>query len=388
MPWISLDNKIDTGGYATVEKLKIHPDHYHSTRHNTFALKTLRSDIDNIRAAFQQELNAFRKIRRGPHLVELVAAVEITERRFMFIFPWAEGGTLEDLMTQEHTNHRGPSRLPSRQFSSWVLDQCRGLVEALGTIHFTHTDSIYQSERDLGKDYGLHLDIKPSNILYFSQETEASPFGTLKLADCGLMEFHSLASRSRKSMTGCSAGSQTYRPPEYDFNHTKSKKVDVWAMGCAYSEFLTWAILPHGSVDEYRLARMQDVSIISNNEEDRKIYECNFFQHHRECEVPIDPLSSDVRGRRINSNTCRVDSSKIRTVEIPMLKPSVSQWIEKLISKVEHETRPGIIVEFLVFIKEEMMQPERVQRADCRRVLKFFEEHMDKADLRSKESSS
>ncbi|KAF5538348.1 serine threonine kinase [Fusarium mexicanum] len=378
MPWLSLDKKVETGGYATVERLEIHPDHCRSTRHNTFALKILRSDIEDIRAAFRQELTVFRKLRRERHLVELVAAVELAECQFMFIFPWAEGGTLEDLMNQEHVNRAGT---------------CRGLVEALETIHFTRTDSIYPSEGDLGKDYGLHLDIKPSNILYFNQETEASPFGTLKLADFGLMEFHSLASRSRKSKKGCSAASQTYRTPEYDFNHAKSKKVDVWAMGCVFSELLTWAILPHGSVDEYRLARTQDPSVTRAGGENDKNYECNFFQHHIQLEATgeatisvskltteTDRLSLQVRGRQVNSNTRRVECHELCQVEVPKLKPSVLQ--------VQHEMGLGVVAKFLAFVEEEMMHPERVQRADCQRVIEFFAEHVDKAVNRSKESSS
>ncbi|KAF5596578.1 serine threonine kinase [Fusarium pseudocircinatum] len=307
-----------------------------ATTIHTFALKILRSDIEDTKSAFQQELTAFRKLRRGPHLVELVAAVEISECQFMFIFPWAEGGTLEDLITRKHANSTSTASLLSRELIGWVLEQCRGLVEALGTIHFTRTDAVHQNEGDLSKDYGLHLDIKPSNILYFSQETETSPFGTLKLADCGLVEFHSLASRSRKSKTGCSAGSQTYRPPEYDFNHTKSKKADVWAMGCIFSELLTWAILPHGLVDEYRLARTQDPSVTGAGGE--KNYECSFFQHHIQFEatggakISVSKLSTQtdclflhVRGRRVNSNTRRLDSEELRTVEVPKLKPSVVQ---------------------------------------------------------------
>ncbi|KAF5966756.1 serine/threonine protein kinase [Fusarium bulbicola] len=378
MPWLSLDKKVERGGYAAVERLRIRPDHYRSTRHDTFALKILRPDIEDIKTAFLQELTAFRKLRRGPHLVELVAAVEISECQFMFIFPWAEGGTLEDLMTQEHANRTGTVSHLSRELIGWVLDRCRGLVEALETIHFTRTDSIYQGEGDLCKNYGLHLDIKPSNILYFSQETEASPFGTLKLADCGLMEFHSLTSRSRKSATGCSAGPRIYRPPEYDFNHTMSRKVDVWAMGCVFSEFLTWAVLPHGSVDEYRLARTQESSIPSSGEEDRNNYESNFFQHLLQCKVPRECLSLHAQVQQTNSDTCTLNLDKFRAVRIPKLKASVSQ----------HETGPCVVVKFLAFVEEEMMHPERVQRADCQRVIDFFAEHVDKAVIRSKESSS
>jgi serine/threonine protein kinase len=281
---------------------------------------------------------AFQKLRRGLHLVELVATIKIAECRFMLIFPWAEGGTLEDLITQRHSNRSGPSDLLSRGFVRWVLDQCRGLIETLQTIHFSRIGSIVHDGRHLGKDYGIHLDIKPSNFLYFSQEKDTSPFRTLKLDDCGLMEFHSLASRSRKSVTGCSAGPRSYRSPEYDFNHTMSKKVDIWAMGCVFSEFLTWAILPHGSVDEYRLTRTQEPSLTSSKEENKKNYESSFFQHYLQYEVTdgavvsvpelvtqTDQLCLHVRAWKTNSDTWRLDCDKLRTVEIPKLKPSVSQ---------------------------------------------------------------
>ncbi|KAF4943778.1 hypothetical protein FGADI_13175 [Fusarium gaditjirri] len=388
MPWVSLDKKVETGRYGTVERLKIHPDHYNPSRHNTFALKILRSDLEDSRTYFWQEITAFRKLQRGPHLVELIAAIEIAECRFMFIFPWAEGGTLEDLITQKHPNDMA-EKVRSREFICWVLDQCRGLVEALRTIHFTHTDSLYESERGVEKVYGLHLDIAPSNILYFSQETETSPFGILKLADCGLMEFHSLASRSRKSVTDCSAGPQTYRPPEYDFNHIISRKADIWAMGCVFSEFFTWAILPHGSVDEYRLARTQEPCLTNATEDRTQNYESSFFQLGYQSEITGGEVVSGhelttqdgsylrVRVQKTNSGTWRVVSDELRTVEIPELKPSVSQ--------VQHGTGPNSVVGFLAFVEKEMMHPERAQRADYRRVLEFFNEHMDKADIHAKE---
>ncbi|KAH7248614.1 uncharacterized protein BKA55DRAFT_690727 [Fusarium redolens] len=342
-------------------------------------------DIEDPRAYFQREMAAFQKLRCGLHLVELVATIKIAECQFMLIFPWAEGGTLEDLITQRHSNRLGPSDLLSRGF----------------TIHFTRIGSIVHDGRHLDKDYGIHLDIKPSNILYFSQEKDTSPFGTLKLADCGLMEFDSLASRSRKSVTGCSAGPRTYRSPKYDFNHTMSKKVDIWAMGCVFSEFLTWAILPHGSVDEYRLTRTQEPSLTSSKEENKKNYESSFFQHYLQYEVTdgavvsvpelvtqTDQLCLHVRARKTNSDTWRLDCDKLRTVEIPKLKPSVSQWIAKLISQVQYETELGVVMKFIAFVEKEMMHPERIQRADCQRVLEFFEEHVDKADTRIKKPTS
>ncbi|KAF4450120.1 serine/threonine protein kinase [Fusarium austroafricanum] len=246
MPWKFLDKYIDPGGFADVQKLEIHPDHYSGTQHSTFALKTIRNTTDRI--AFIQEIDALRKIRRGPHLVELLATIEIdVENRFMLIFPWAEGRSLKNMMGQDKRQICDPFNLTSQDLLQWVVTQCRGLIAALETIHYAHLGS-----RDPGeKDYGVHFDIKPDNILYFSQETDKSPFGTLKIADCGLTTFYSRNSRSKKRNWASFPGSLTYRSPEHDIRHVMSKKVDVWAMGCVFTELLTWAILPHGSLHRY-----------------------------------------------------------------------------------------------------------------------------------------
>jgi hypothetical protein len=45
-------------------------------------------------------------------------------------------------------------------------------------------------------------------------------------------------------------------------------------------------------------------------------------------------------------------------------------------------------MKFIAFVEKEMMHPERIQRADCQRVLEFFEEHVDKADTRIKKPTS
>ncbi|KAF4337445.1 serine threonine kinase [Fusarium beomiforme] len=205
-------------------------------------------------------------------------------------------------------------------------------------MHDARISPISQDGRIPNKDHGVHMDIKPSNILYFSQETDKSPFGTLKLADCGLMKFHSLASRTRKSLESSYAGSRTYRAPEYDIDHIISKKVDIWAIGCAFSEFLTWAILPCGSADEYRLTRTQESSLAGSKDECKKNFESGFFQHYLHYEFTDQCYYPIKRQRKTDQRTMSHTNTSKNTKEtkkfgisiltgskIPRLKTSVSQ---------------------------------------------------------------
>ena len=161
--------------------------------------------------AFQQEIAAFRKMEPGPHLVKLCATLEVTPGhnsmlldKFMLLFPWAEGGNLKGLMERSKVDVIRDHSLTESEFVRWIAEQCRGLVEALGavhTIHKAHSKEARDNEEGVSikrdTNFGIHGDIKPANILHFSQETDRYKLGVLKLADFGLMTFHTRASRTR-----------------------------------------------------------------------------------------------------------------------------------------------------------------------------------------------
>ncbi|KAG5760624.1 hypothetical protein H9Q72_011260 [Fusarium xylarioides] len=333
MPWESAGQNIITGGYGYVQKVKIHKDHHSSTKHKGFALKTILPAKERTRDVFKQELVAFRKVCPGPNLVELVSAFEISGKdQFMLLFPWAEGGSMNDLMNQSSKDLFTSLQLSPRDFVQWITSQCRGLVEALGAIHRVNVVPRMDEGTSSGqaRSFGIHLDIKPANILYFSQETASHPLGVLKIADFGLTRFHSQSSRTRKSRGSAYRCSQQYRSPEHDIGYIISRKVDIWALGCIFSELFTWMLLRNEARERFRQARMQDAlfsgdwDCIENGFEND--IEDNFFQRHVEiigCNRGTE-VTRKAEAKIPGSNSSTY-SNKISQAQIPRLKPSVSQ---------------------------------------------------------------
>ncbi|KAF5716645.1 serine threonine kinase, partial [Fusarium globosum] len=298
MPWESAGHSIVSGGYGFVQKVKIHKDHH------SFVCPR-------------------------PNLVELLSAFEISGKdQFTLLFPWAEGGSMDDLMNQSSKDLFNSLQLSPRDFVQWITSQCRGLVEALGEIHQANIvtgSAEEEASKSQVKNFGIHLDIKPTNILYFSQETANHPLGILKIADFGL--------------TRCS---QEYRSPEHDIGYVISRKVDIWALGCVFSELLTWMLLEHKARDEFRQARKQDAlfsgdwNYVQNGEND---IEDNFFQRHIEMKgtkifhrlLRDHPKIGHVKQTRVaRKEKARLNQANSSTgskqfKQIPRLKPSVSQ---------------------------------------------------------------
>lgn len=361
MPWESAGHSIVTGGYGFVQKVKIHKDHHsfvsrlptecmrqtdiQEMGHKSFALKTILPAKQKTRDIFQQELVAHRKVCSRPNLVELVSAFEISGKdMFMLLFPWAEGGSMDDMLSRPsrdlfRSRHQSP-----KDFVQWITSQCRGLVEALGEIHQANIvpGSEEEDSKSQVKNFGIHLDIKPTNILYFSQETANHPLGVLKIADFGLTRFHSQSSRTRKSRSTAYRCSQEYRSPEHDIGYIISRKVDIWALGCVFSELFTWMLLEHKAREEFRQARKQDAlfsgdwSYVQNGEND---IEDNFFQRHVEMKstntfhrlLRDHPKIGYVKQTwvarkekaRLDQASSAAGSKQFK--QIPRLKPSVSQ---------------------------------------------------------------
>lgn len=210
--------------------------------------------------AFKCESSILNNLRRTAHehahLVTLLATYE-QRRKFYLILPWAEGD-LEWFW--EHKDLK-KSNVPS----SWLVRQCQGIVEALSRIHRYDTTSatsmphyltkspashIYisaYSQRSLSTEpgnprslHGRHGDIRPKNILWFSNDSLGDGFGTLKLSDFGSVRFSDdtkMTMEDRETMPR----SETYRSPECQLpDGEPSVQCDVWALGCVFLEFLCW----------------------------------------------------------------------------------------------------------------------------------------------------
>ncbi|KAF5624981.1 serine threonine kinase [Fusarium sp. NRRL 52700] len=370
LPWESAGQNNISGGYGYVQRVRIHKDHNSfETKYKDFALKTILPAKEHTRGIFKQELVAFRKVRPGPNLLELISAFQISGKgQFMLLFPWAEGGSMDDMMGRPSEDVFRSRQKSPKDFVQWTISQCRGLVEALGAVHQVNIVRRMDEGTSGGqaRSFGIHLDIKPANILYFSQENARHPLGVLKIADFGL--------------TKCS---QQYRSPEHDIGYIISRKVDIWALGCIFFELFTWMLLGLKARQEFRQARMQDTLFsgdwdhIGNGFENDT--EDNFFQRHIEIIGWNKGTKATSKAeRRIlesNSSTC---PNKINQTQTPRLKPSISQWIAKLGYEIRRKNGPAFLTWLLEFITDDMLHPERGDRAGYERILDYFNKFVDK----------
>lgn len=197
------------------------------------------------------------------HVVALFATYQY-HQSYHLILPWAECNLREywsdpSRWSQDHdlTTLR------------WMTQQCQGIAEGLNQVHHHLTTSMtslrgqrteattamrgrQMSTRAPGdtvtprshRFFGLHGDIKPSNILWFPSDND---MGTLKIADFGAGEFNPIEFSKRPSTSV--SFTPPYLPPEhgmppdtdgFEESVQLSPAYDIWALGCLYLEFITW----------------------------------------------------------------------------------------------------------------------------------------------------
>ncbi|KAI3324069.1 hypothetical protein HD806DRAFT_494008 [Xylariaceae sp. AK1471] len=227
LPFVSVKGETKNSYFSVVFHVEIHAAHLERlepTIERPFdcAIKELAaSDSDN---TFDKESNALAYMREidHKHLIKCIAAVQ-KERRYFFVFPWADGGNLREFWGSDDFAS------PDTQTTSWAISQMRGLAEALTALHNYNT---------------RHGDLKPENILRFSDDS-SSGYGRLVIADVGLAKVHTDMTRSRQFPTRTVTGTVRYEAPEaFSPDQSRSRLYDLWAMGCIILEFVTWIL--HG----------------------------------------------------------------------------------------------------------------------------------------------
>ncbi|KAI1354702.1 kinase-like domain-containing protein [Xylaria sp. FL0043] len=345
MPWISMGKEQagayvpleNIGGYSTVRKIVIHQEH-HSFETDAFAIKEL---FDGDKGPFENEFDNLKRVQTRKHLLPVYAAY-FCGNKYSFIFPWANGGSLDDLWKKDP---RSLMLEPDKNFHiliKWVAGQLSGLTGefGLGFLHgFKHTESSRELAVPGTKPFGIHGDIKPSNILYFKQDASTDYFDStkdhLKISDFGLTGFHSAKTRSGLPATG--PHSPTYRSPEWGQDQMDegglSRKYDIWSLGCVFLEFIIWLINGPKAVTQFGEARKDD--------------QCDTGTKFREDKFFV------------------VDEKE------QYIKRSVTQWTESVQAKVG---KGNYIYDCLSFITTRMLDPACETRADCSEVHKFLAE--------------
>ncbi|KAI1321941.1 kinase-like domain-containing protein [Xylariaceae sp. FL0255] len=259
------------------------------TQRNTFAIKEL---YDNEEAIFKKEFQNLRKLNMKTHLLSVYAAYRLGGTCHSFIFPWAEGGSLKDLLRTEPRSLKKCT--PEHPLLIlWLAKQLAGITgkEGLGFLHDassrqTNTLTVLEGARN----YGIHGDIKPANILHFFPgiSDEDGRLGTLKIADFGITAFHNTITRSNQDLSG--PISNTYKAPEYDMRGLKylSRAYDIWSLGCVMLQLLTWFIEGREAVVKFTQEREEEEENITTFTEDK------FYNHQEEVHATPE-LKNSVR---------------------------------------------------------------------------------------------
>lgn len=238
---------IRKGGFSTVFRAELHAASlFHS---HLIAVKRL-NHTDN-EEFWRREVMTLKRIRDAgghDHVLELLGTFSSEGTGPCLMFPWADGGNLRDYWKL----NQPPQDLCSIQ---WTWRQFTGLASGLQKIHRVLNESCPSSE----VSYGRHGDIKPENILWFTQHDESGDGGRLVIADFGLTTFHSNSSQSQNGAGSRPALTPAYRAPEWDIpslvQREPASSYDIWSLGCVFLEFAVWICEGPDGVDKFRYSR-------------------------------------------------------------------------------------------------------------------------------------
>lgn len=250
---------LGAGRFGAVYKVKINRD-YHDfpvKKDGYFALKRFHDRHVQYPGSFKFESHALRALSETahPHLVSHLASWTQNEQIFM-LFPHARNN-LHTLFRTEPTSNL------TKDKTLWLLRQLKGLADAVRHIHNlgpsglgSRSSGYEQSVTRMGQLTCVHMDIKPRNILVFSEKHNAH--GIWKISDFGLSSFKRELDGSEET-TGVRPSYLTsrrdYEPPEYVLKSNISEKFDIWSLGCIYMEVLVW-VLGQNNMEDFDKARM------------------------------------------------------------------------------------------------------------------------------------
>ncbi|KAH6981724.1 kinase-like domain-containing protein [Ilyonectria sp. MPI-CAGE-AT-0026] len=221
------------GPFAVVYKGEIHPAHHQGFGANGSVLPVAVKEFKT-EQLFEKEKENLQQIQSlsHEHLIKIIATCS-RDRFYYVLFPWADGGNLGDLWKREDGKR-------TRELTRWSLGQMLGISEALSALHSKNC---------------RHGDLKPENVLHFKKGSEDP--GTLVIADVGVSKFHQQATNMRSEPTDTRATTPIYEAPEAqpDVKDPRSRRYDMWSMGCMFLEHIVWLLYGHDAMLRFRNSR-------------------------------------------------------------------------------------------------------------------------------------
>ncbi|KAJ4365826.1 hypothetical protein N0V83_008447 [Neocucurbitaria cava] len=248
LPFIHKNTALSKGAYGIVYKYEIHRAHFKDplsmaeSPSYVFAVKELNKIDGKVARHWGAEVRALARMNKlkQKHIVRFITAYrrgKPDDLEHYVMFEWADGGNLSTLWERDRQPELSVARV------KWVIEQLRGLAQALSAAHYLREDD--------GQYHGgsyRHGDLKPANILWFREGDE---FGTLKIGDWGEAKEHDAVTSLRHSTTAQFA-TRRYEPPEVvtglqltlsdEAKDVRSRLYDIWSIGCITLEFIIWIL--------------------------------------------------------------------------------------------------------------------------------------------------
>jgi len=313
--------------YSYVQERSIHVDHLprkpeialDNQGNPRVAIKQLQQQGDDLESVAQGEadvLNLMRNLKHK-HLIEAIAYYRQGERHY-FMFPWAEEGNLWDVWKK-----KTPST--DRTFIIWVFTQLIGLTGAIEKLH--HGDGKLMLNSNC-----RHGDLKPANILCFKTKDGQEDNPTLVITDVGLAKAHNDATELRNK-TVRSVTTKRYEPPELgvDPDTPKSRRFDIWSLGCIYLEFVIWLLYGTMKLEEFShlVGPFYNTETVQAGSQQHlsttlKKTTVKVAQVHEEVEEWISYMvKKDWRCSEGTAVRRLIDLIRTRMLKIPLLDPNV-----------------------------------------------------------------
>lgn len=289
LPFTEVEYNVKHGHFSSVHEAKLRADHQdHFERNDGFvrvAIKELMCPPNEpnfkTESAWGSEVRALDGISDicHQHLIDRIAAFKRVQKYFI-LFEWADSGTLRDVWKDNSDIHLHLSGT----HIEWFLKQMLGLVRALCELHKTksptkppvtesdESQEMSGQQNDAGipiivtnvdggdsstkstnpAPHWRHGDLKPDNILAFSQSKEIW-LSTLKIADLGLAKQHEYETSNRVDPTGTTHSTLHYEAPEVitQPDQPRSRRYDVWSMGCIIFESVIWLLYGYDALNAF-----------------------------------------------------------------------------------------------------------------------------------------
>ncbi|EFQ25723.1 protein kinase domain-containing protein [Colletotrichum graminicola] len=266
LPFIKEYNTYDSN-FSSVTHLVMHRDHLKfehddqigavldSNGNPHVAVKKLlaRGTPEKFQKVVENEASVLGRFQdhNHPHFIRAIARYT-QENHHYFIFPWAKGGNLREFWKNQPSLSSASPNFSSHDWDvyiRWFFDQLVGLADAIEKLHYP------------ANQYGVscrHGDLKPENILCFGLLNSGPgkiPKGAkLVIADAGHAKVHEKVTELRHDTTNTPTGTNTYKPPEvvYLSKDARSRRYDIWSLGCLYLEFLIWILYDNEGLRKFR----------------------------------------------------------------------------------------------------------------------------------------